>query len=206
MQARLAVRVLLPTTCVYSAVDATWTSSHPEYYIQKPSSGSFPSDYWVSWDGHTLAHGRDPYDAPWADTCQYNYWQPSFAKAMMAQLVELAAVTDMLRCDMSMLILNDVIEVTWGSVMSANGFTRPPTEFWEVAIKAAKAANPNLVMMAECYNYGITKPLPEDETLQSMGFDYTCMSPGASWQLQACTVCVSSRCSGCLGWLVLLLR
>lgn len=175
MQARLVVRVLLPTTCVYSAVDATWTSSHPEYYIQKPSSGSFPSDYWVSWDGHTLAHGRDPYDAPWADTCQYNYWQPSFAKAMMAQLVELASVTDMLRCDMSMLILNDVIEVTWGSVMSANGFTRPPTEFWEVAIKAAKAANPNLVMMAECYNYGITKPLPEDETLQSMGFDYTCM-------------------------------
>ena len=33
----------------------------------------------------------------------------------------------MARCDMSMLILNDIIEKTWGGVMAANGFTRPAT-------------------------------------------------------------------------------
>jgi len=141
--------------------------------MQKPSSGNFPSDWWVEYNGHTFGYGRDPYDAPWDDTVNYNYWNPNLAKAMTQQLVDIAAVTDMVRCDMSMLILNDIIEVVWGDVLAANGYSRPEKEFWEVAIAAAKKAHPNFRLMAEVYNYGIT-PQPEDETLQGMGFDFTC--------------------------------
>ncbi len=54
----------------HSAVDAVWTTSHPEFYVQKPSSGSFNPANFVNWAGHSYAFGADPYDAPWTDTCQ----------------------------------------------------------------------------------------------------------------------------------------
>ena len=45
----------------------------------------------------------------------------------MCTQMTIAASADMVRCDMAMLILNDVIEATWGTVMSANGYSRPST-------------------------------------------------------------------------------
>lgn len=72
---------------VYSAIDAGWTTSRPQMYVQKPSSGTWPSDWWVQWQGHTFAFGRDPYDGAWTDVAQFNYWEPATVAAMTNALV-----------------------------------------------------------------------------------------------------------------------
>lgn len=56
-------------------------------YVQKPSSGTWPSDWWVQWQGHTFAFGRDPYDGAWTDVAQFNYWEPATVAAMTNALV-----------------------------------------------------------------------------------------------------------------------
>ncbi len=142
----------------HSAVDSQWTTDHPEFYIQKPSSGSWNAADFISWAGHNYAFGADPYDSPWTDTCQYNYWSQPLRDAMAQSLLTVASFADMARVDMAMLVLNDVIAYKWGSIMAANGFSRPSTEFWADAIGQAKAKFPGFEVMAESYNYGITNP------------------------------------------------
>ncbi len=56
--------------------------------------------------------------------------------------------------------------------MAANGFSAPSSEFWSDAISTVKSAFPAFQMMGEAYNYGIT-PIPEEQFLQQLGFDYT---------------------------------
>ena len=45
---------------------------------------------------------------------QFNYWNMDARAALTEVLMGIAAVADMARVDMAMLMLNDVIEKTWG--------------------------------------------------------------------------------------------
>ena len=66
--------------------------------------------------GHacTSPAARDPYFPPWRDVAQLNYFNPETREAMRRQLRKIAAHCDGVRCDMAMLVLNDVFERTWG--------------------------------------------------------------------------------------------
>jgi len=167
--AELGMRLMLDFVPNHGAVDSELLRTRPAVLMERPS-GSFPADWWVRRGGKTYAFGRGPYDGPWTDTVQYNYWSPETVSTMTDILLSIASQADAIRCDMAMLVLNDVIERTWDGVMRAGGFSRPNEEFWKVAIDAVRAQYPDTVFMAEAYDYHFTTP-PEKQKLQGLGFD-----------------------------------
>lgn len=146
----------------HTAVDA---GLEKEIYIHAPSSVAPPYDpSWYLPSG--IAYGRDPYSGAWTDTAQLNYWNPN-ARALMAKaLARVAALADGCRVDMAMLVLNDIMQQTWGDILQKCGYTRPSTEFWPDAIAAAKAVNPSFKVMGEVYWDGMPA------RLHSLGFDW----------------------------------
>jgi glycosidase len=113
-----------------------------------------------------LARGRDPYFPAWTDTVQINYFNEKTQEFMIETLLNIAKLCDGVRCDMAMLVLNDVFERTWGKLVDDTGFHRPDTEFWDRAIKAVKSKYPDFIFIAESY-------WDTEWELQQLGFDYT---------------------------------
>jgi len=111
-----------------------------------------------------IAHGKDPYFPGWTDVAQLDYRNPATRKAMKEQLLSVAARCDGVRCDMAMLLLNEVFGRTWREFPISG--SPPTTEFWAEAIPAVKAAHPDFLFLAEVY-------WELEARLQSLGFDYT---------------------------------
>jgi len=166
----LGMKLMLDFVPNHGAVDSVLVDKSPDIFIQHPQSGNFKSDWWIQRDGHNFAYGRGPYDGPWTDTLQYNYWNQQTIDTMTNILIAIAAQADAIRCDMAMLLLNEVVQRSWNDIMQGNGFHRPSAEFWDVAIKAVRKHFPDTIFMAEAYNYGMTNP-PEKQLLQELGFD-----------------------------------
>lgn len=114
---------------------------------------------------HIIAHGKDPFFDAWSDTAQVNYFSDVAVQFMIKQLQGVAAQCDGVRCDMAMLMLNDVFERTWETALVAGGFKRPGEEFWTRAIAAVKAKWPNFIFIAEAY-------WDTECALRQQGFDY----------------------------------
>ncbi|MHC5003435.1 MAG: alpha-amylase family protein [Planctomycetota bacterium] len=96
-----------------------------------------------------LAHGRDPYFPPWTDTVQLDVFDADARVAMIEELLAVADVCDGVRCDMAMLVLNDVFAGTWAPLLA--GRPVPATEFWTDAIAAVRARNERFLFVAEAY-------------------------------------------------------
>jgi hypothetical protein len=151
----------------HTGIDHHWLKDHPEYFVQVKEFDylrdketyftveSFGSKIYV-------AHGKDPYFPAWTDTAQLNYFNPEARAAVIERLKRIAAHADGVRCDMAMLILNDVFRKTWGWANEELHIDPPAEEFWTQAIRAA----PDLIYIAEAY-------WDTEWTLQTLGFDYT---------------------------------
>ncbi len=138
----------------HAAVDAHWVEARPDWFIpcgEKPGNECFVAG------SSALAHGRDPYFAPWTDTAQFDYASPQAREGLKAQLFSLAERADGVRCDMAMLMLREVFERTWNR--------DPGVEFWAEAIAAVKARYPSFVFIAEAY-WGL------EWKLMQLGFDF----------------------------------
>jgi hypothetical protein len=144
------------------ATDHSWVSVHPEYFIQgNPADlAKSPASYFGA-GNHVIAHGRDPYFPAWTDTAQVNAFSPELRVAAADTLRNIAAQCDGVRCDMAMLLLNDVVEKVWGA---AAGET-PATEYWHDVIGAVRQTIPNFLFIAEAY-------WDREWGLQQLGFDY----------------------------------
>jgi glycosidase len=105
-----------------------------------------------------VARGRDPYFPAWPDVVQLNAFSPELRDAAVELLVDVGAQCDALRCDMAMLMTNEVFARTWGGVP-------PATDFWPDVIGRVRASCPELVFIAEAY-------WDMEWTLQQQGFDY----------------------------------
>jgi hypothetical protein len=75
----------------------------------------------------------------------------------------IATAADGVRCDMAMLVLNDIFRMVWGKTARD---VMPRTEFWEQAISTVKQLFPDFTFIAEVY-WG------KEQKLQQLGFDYT---------------------------------
>jgi hypothetical protein len=134
----------------HTAPDNPWTSQHAEFYVQG-SQDDFrrdPSAFYLAdspGEPTLLAHGRDPYFPPWRDVVQLNYFEPAARTAMLIELREIAKHCDGVRCDMAMLVFNDIFARTWGPLLI--GRKPPAHEFWADAV----AAIPNFLWLAEVY-------------------------------------------------------
>ncbi len=174
LRARLAKKglgLILDYVGNHTARDHRWVFSHPELYINGVSGDeiSLGDQYFlISTDKgeRTLAYGRDPLFPGWTDTAQLNYFHPDLRKRMVKGLEKVADQCDGVRCDMAMLMLNNVFERTWGQRAHPDGMATPETEFWVDAITSVRETNPDFLFIAEAY-------WDMGWDLQNLGFDYT---------------------------------
>ena len=80
---------------------------------------------------------------------------------MIQTLNEIAGQCDGVRCDMAMLMMNDVFSRTWGAFVGA----APPQDYWPSVIGPVRADHPGFVFIAEAY-------WDLEWALQQQGFDY----------------------------------
>jgi hypothetical protein len=167
---RAGLGLILDFVPNHTAMDHPWVSAHPSRYVSSPSSSVFgPGEAFsvLAADGNTywVAHGRDPYFAPWPDTAQLCSGCRETRGALAAELLNIARFCDGVRVDMAMLPLNRVFAPTWAAWMTETARTIPPKEYWSEVLEPLKATSPDSILMAEVY-WGL-----ETELLQ-MGFDY----------------------------------
>jgi alpha amylase-like protein len=156
---RHGLKLLLDFVPNHTSSVHAWLRSHPQRFVHstRPSAEAFPvGAYWI-------AHGKDPYFPPWVDTAQLDYRNPETRAAMIHQLRGVAAQCDGVRCDMSMLLLNDVFASTWRDFPSQH--PRPQSEFWSEAIAGAHEVNSEFLFLAEAY-------WDLEQQLLDLGFDY----------------------------------
>jgi hypothetical protein len=159
------LKLLLDFVPNHVGLDHPWVSERPDLFVQSPGDvpGAFAQETraGLRW----LAQGKDPYFAPWTDTVQLDYRRAGTRTAMTQLLQSIASRCDGVRCDMAMLVLNDVFAKTWERFPITN-HQSPTSEFWSSAIPAVKRGHPGFVFLAEAY-------WRLEAQLQALGFDYT---------------------------------
>ena len=144
--------------------DHPWLSEQPDLFVQSPVPIEGTFEQATATGTRWIANAKDPYFPPWSDVAQLDYRRAATRAAMQDLLLSVAARCDGVRCDMAMLLLNEVFTRTWGHLPIAE--STPPTEFWTEAIPAVRQANPQFLFLAEVY-WGL------ESRMQSLGFDYT---------------------------------
>ncbi len=156
------LRLVLDFVPNHVAPDHPWLLEHPEYFVRGDAEDAArDAQAFYEYGGNVFARGRDPYFAPWPDTAQLNAFSPALRGAFVETLNGIAEHCDGVRCDMAMLMLNDVFERTWGE----RAGVPPSTEIWADVIGAVKRSHPDFLFIAEAY-------WDREWQLQQLGFDY----------------------------------
>ncbi len=135
----------------HTAFDHAWIAEHPERYVlgTRDDYERSPANFRAcvtSVGTRYVACGRDPYFPPWTDVAQLNYFSIETREAVQATLASVASHCDGVRCDMAMLVFNDVFDRTWRSLLR-DAWPTPAAEFWTSATRAI----PQLMYLAEVY-------------------------------------------------------
>lgn len=156
------MKLMLDFVPNHVAPDHPWVTEHPEYFIQgsQEDLAQKPADFIRAGD-KVLACGRDPYFPSWSDVLQLNAFNAGLRQAVIETVASVADQCDGMRCDMAMLLINDIFERTWGARAGA----RPPMDYWPHVIAGVKKRHPNVLFMAEAY-------WDLEWELQQQGFDY----------------------------------
>jgi len=146
----------------HTAFDHPWVATHTDRYVlgTEDDYRAAPSEFRQVADGVYVACGRDPYFAPWTDVAQLNYFNPGTRAAMEETLRTIAAHCDGVRCDMAMLVINEVFGRTWRRLLR-DKWPQPQEEFWITTTRVT----PELTYLAEVY-WGL------EGTLLDQGFDF----------------------------------
>ena len=192
---RRGLKLVLDFVPNHVGLDHHWVSQRPELFVQSPAAAPGTFAQQIGAEVRWLAHGKDPYFAPWSDTVQLDYRCAATRGAMTQLLEAIARRCDGVRCDMAMLVLSDVFAKTWEKFPISNvGQASPPAgladprhndgpnshltnperlatglphgEFWSSAISTIRQDHPGFVFLAEAY-WGL------EPRLQELGFDYT---------------------------------
>ncbi|MDY7103375.1 MAG: alpha-amylase family glycosyl hydrolase [Actinomycetota bacterium] len=170
-RARLAERgvgLVLDFVPNHVAPDHPWTATHPERFVRgtdadvaaDPTSftrlGTHGDDH-----AHIVARGRDPYFPAWPDVVQLNAFSPDLRAAVVDTLADIADQCDGVRCDMAMLVRNEVFARTWGHLVGA----APDEEYWTEVIGEVRRRYPGFWFIAEAY-------WDMEWDLQQLGFDH----------------------------------
>ena len=165
--ARRGMALVLDFVPNHTGFDHEWVRTHPEYYVQGTLDNyrAEPTLFHPVEDAdgsavRFIACGRDPFFPPWRDVAQLNYFNPATRDAMIGVLTSIAQHCDGVRCDMAMLVLNDVFAQTWAERVDLL-WRAPAAQFWPEAIRRAP-----MTYLAEVY-------WDREYELQQQGFDYT---------------------------------
>ncbi len=143
------------------APDHPWTIDDPQCFVagsdQEPDQD--PAAF-IRTPGGVFARARDPYFPPWPDVVQLNAFSAALREAVAATLITIGAQCDGLRCDMAMLMTNEVFARTWAQ----RAGRVPEADYWPTLIPRVKQVHPDLLFCAEAY-------WDMEWTLQQQGFD-----------------------------------
>ncbi len=158
----LGIKLILDYVPNHTAMDHLWTSDNAKIYIEgsEKELENLPNDYFFT-GRNIIAHGRDPNYYPWTDTAQIDAFSPDARKRTIETLLTIADQCDGVRCDMAMLLTNNVFNHTWDHKVQAI----PKTEFWREIIPAVKEKHPNFIFIGEVY-------WDMEWELQQQGFDF----------------------------------
>jgi hypothetical protein len=156
------VKLILDYVPNHVAIDHLWTLESSDMFIQgtEEELETLPHDYFRA-GNKIIAHGKDPYFLPWTDTAQINAFSEDARLKTTKTLLSIAEICDGVRCDMSMLLTNEVFSKTWG----ARAGPIPEKEFWYEIIPTIKNKYPDFKFIAEVY-------WELEYELQQLGFDY----------------------------------
>jgi Alpha amylase, catalytic domain len=153
------LRLILDYVPNHVAPDHPWLAERPGCFVRgtEDDLARDPAGF-LRTPGGIVARGRDPYFPPWPDVVQLDAFSGELRDAVAELLIDVGAQCDGLRCDMAMLMTNDVFARTWR-------LEPPAQEFWPQLIARVKAAHPDLEFIAEAY-------WDMEWTLQQQGFDH----------------------------------
>ncbi|GAA0468857.1 hypothetical protein Ade02nite_79870 [Paractinoplanes deccanensis] len=134
---------------------------HPDWFVQgtREDLAADPASWFVA-GGRVIAHGKDPYFPAWPDVAQLNAYAPGLRDAAAEVLIGIGDQCDGIRCDMAMLLTNEIFGRTWGRHVGA----APAEEFWPSVLGRVRERHPDLTLIAEVY-------WDMEWTLQQQGFD-----------------------------------
>ena len=156
------MRLILDFVPNHVAPDHSWTTAHPEFFVGGTADDlrEEPASF-IEVGGKVLANGRDPYFPAWPDVVQLNAFSTELRAAVITTLTRIAEQCDGVRCDMAMLMMNDVFARTWGE----RAGDVPSQEYWPLVIGAVRSVQPDFTFIAEAY-------WDLEAALQEQGFDY----------------------------------
>jgi hypothetical protein len=140
-------------------LDHPWLAARPGLFVRAPVARPETFRAGKNW----IAHGKDPNFPAWTDTAQLDYRVPATHAAMRGILHRVARQCDGVRCDMAMLLLEDVFAATWAEFPPATAAA--PGEFWKEAVASVKEKQGDFLFVAEAYWH-------REGRLQELGFDY----------------------------------
>jgi glycosidase len=142
--------------------DHLWTLEKSDLFIKGTIKDqmSKPYDYF-SLAGTVFAHGKDPNFPAWSDTVQINAFSSEARSKATNTLINIAEQCDGVRCDMAMLMINEVFSRTWG----VKAGSIQDKEYWEEIIPSIKQKFPSFKFLAEVY-------WDLEWALMQQGFDY----------------------------------
>jgi glycosidase len=156
------VKLLLDYVPNHVALDNPWVTQFPDYFVRGTQADLDEKPLEYTKIGDTVfALGRDPNCEPWSDVLQLNVFSHKLRTASKLILQNIAGLCDGVRCDMAMLVTNDIFKQTWQSQCGSV----PQTEYWHDIITATRSINPHFIFIAEAY-WGTQNQLLEQ------GFDY----------------------------------
>jgi hypothetical protein len=160
--AERGMRLVLDFVPNHVAPDHPWTATSPELFVNGTVEqlDHDPSSFMRVAD-HVLANGRDPYFPAWPDVVQLNAFAPELRAAVVETLCDIADRCDGVRCDMAMLVMNDVFARTWSGMVGP----APEADYWPTVIDAVRRAHPDFLFVAEAY-------WDLEWALLQQGFDY----------------------------------
>ena len=156
------IKLILDFVPNHLAHDHPWVTESPGFFIRGDENDLLHDpEMFVRYGENIFACGKDPFYPAWQDVLQVNAFDPGLREAIIEKVSRISGQCDGLRCDMAMLMINDVFERTWGK----RAGSKPEFEYWEELIPAVRRSNPDFVFIAEAY-------WDLEWQLQQQGFDY----------------------------------
>ncbi|MEW6196445.1 MAG: alpha-amylase family glycosyl hydrolase [Bacteroidota bacterium] len=167
---KLGMKLILDFIPNHFSADTKLLREKPEIFLSadEQSFKADPHTYYKPFENEEkyFAHGRDPFYPAWQDTVQINYCSKEAREYLVNIIKNLTSYCDGLRCDMAMLVLNNVFKNTWTGLLKKNHYQVFTTEFWKEAILRTREIQKDFLFIAEAY-------WDMEWDLQQLGFDYT---------------------------------